>query len=197
MKRRTRRLVDFDPKREAPPDATELERRQDQSGKRNRDVPVVDETCRRTRRREACERPGRNRFLRVALLGCLAMLPLLGACGEKGAEARKEMREAADATGDWVKERWDAWNRDLSGFDETLTTWREETGRKLSDASVTVKEKWGKAIANLDEQRRKLAQELEEARLKGKDAWDAAQDDLQASWRNLKRAFEDAKNEFK
>jgi gas vesicle protein len=136
------------------------------------------------------------RFGRGALLSVLVLLSFLASCGEDGAKARNEIKDAVDASSDWMKGRWESWQKDLSEFDATVAQWKQSTSEKLSSASDAVREKWSTTTSSLDEQRQKLAKELSEAKEKGKDAFEAAEVNLKASWERLKAAYAAAKLEF-
>ncbi len=125
-------------------------------------------------------------------------LVLLGigvaSCGDdaQAVETRREIHEAAEATGDLVARQW---NELMNSSEEQLTQMRakyEELKAEASDATGEAKEAWDRQSAELKEDLNALGDRLDEARDEGADKLDEVGDDLKAGFNEARQRLSKA-----
>ena len=122
----------------------------------------------------------------VCLISALA-----ASCGKSEAldRAKEELRNAAQATEEFLQEQLAVWDDRMDDFQAEFATFREASAAKLAEMSDAAREKFERAVVELDEQRAALAVRMEEARAAGGVAWDKASVELQQAWDALQAKY--------
>jgi DNA anti-recombination protein RmuC len=139
------------------------------------------------------------------LLSLLATLPLLAACGQESqagagsnpndlsskasAAAQQAKSSIASGVAEFQKSSSDA----LAAIDQKLDVLKS----KASSASESAKAEMDEAIANLNEQRKKLGEKLAELKAEAPEKAQAMIDKLKSDLAALKKSAEDAAARFK
>ena len=135
----------------------------------------------------------------LALLGCdQSKQPGAGTpATNSAAEAKKEIKEAAQATKDYVVESKDqfvaATQEKLNKLDQQIS----ELGTKTENLKDEAKADSEKAVAVLREQRMKLGETFDEVKSSTKEKWQDVKAGFESALTAMEKAYEDAKAKFK
>ena len=134
-------------------------------------------------------------FCNLVSATCLTLLGIgVASCGDdaQAVETRRELREAADATGDLVTQQW---NELMKNSDEQLAQMRaryDELKAKADEATGEAKQAWERQSAALKQELDALGDRLDAAREKGADKLDEVGTELKAGFSEAKERLSKA-----
>lgn len=125
------------------------------------------------------------------LVSACLIAAFASSCGESEAlnRAKKDLRNAAEITEQFLQEQLVIWDDRMDDFQAEFATFRKASQSRLGEMSAAAREKFEIALTELEGQREALAARMAEARKAGGEAWDQASVELQQAWESLQLKY--------
>ena len=109
------------------------------------------------------------------------------------AKAKEGMKEAAQATGQYVSEQKDKFMKEAK---ESYASLESQTNQLIADLKSNTSEQWQQMKSDLNEKMQVVKTKLDELGQKSGQAWQDSKGELTEALNNLKEAYNKAKAEF-